>query len=335
MTRTHSKLVLRQRRSRELRRWQLTIGRGREFLNYSLRHAIEWFYRAGLRSVQGQVEARFLDCTFSNDHKFHQISTVVFLLPVDQSTSNIFSTCQWFIPQCCFVSRSKSPVRMISARSGRQWAEPTRASRKTDLEVLLSNWNILHMSDCRFLLFSELTALASRSVQEESNSGEMKNWANRSKAPSKAVGWISKLDREGQKALYPYQWKQPTSNKCYPFQWRHSNCQNFESRIRYNRSLLDTVLKDLWVGLQNYFSKIRLTFSVPMNMRCSQKWANPCKSSGSFKWPTLTSIEALDRSVVASWMRRASIPLGSMINLIIARDVSHRVSLCWRTNSPI
>jgi hypothetical protein len=44
------------------------------------------------------------------------------------------------------------------------------------------------MSFWRFFEFSESTALASRSVQEGSKSGAMKNWEKRSRAPSRPEG---------------------------------------------------------------------------------------------------------------------------------------------------
>lgn len=57
------------------------------------------------------------------------------------------------------------------------------------------------------------------------------------------------------------------------------------------------------------------TFSVPMNKRCSQKCANPWRSSGSERWPTFTSMAAEALSVVGSEMRRTSIPFSSMMSL--------------------
>ena len=51
----------------------------------------------------------------------------------------------------------------------------------------LFNWNIRHMSDWKFFLCSELTALSSREVQDGAKSGQWKKAANRERAPGRAV----------------------------------------------------------------------------------------------------------------------------------------------------
>lgn len=72
------------------------------------------------------------------------------------------------------------------------------------------------MSDWRFLLFSEWTALASRSVQEGSKTGAMKNWAKRSRAPEREVGWMSKLALRRRQCSPEKEEEQRTSSKSGP-----------------------------------------------------------------------------------------------------------------------
>ena len=55
------------------------------------------------------------------------------------------------------------------------------------LQVDLSSWLSLHMSFCKFLSFSELTALTSRSVALAVNSGVTKNCANLYNKPNSCM----------------------------------------------------------------------------------------------------------------------------------------------------
>lgn len=62
-----------------------------------------------------------------------------------------------------------------------------------------------HKSLCRFFLFSESTARNSRSNVDSRNSGETKNWANRSKAPySGDVPSVSTTGFETESPVVPF-----------------------------------------------------------------------------------------------------------------------------------
>jgi hypothetical protein len=109
-----------------------------------------------------------------------------------------------------------------------------------------------------------------------------------------------------------------------------SSAQSVSLGICHMRSLLDTNVAVSTVRVRNVqpvhnqhvlvrcLSTTRpdtvlvLTFSVPMNSRCSTACATPGMSFGSLKLPTLTSKAALDLSVLGSCMRRTSSSLGSV-----------------------
>jgi hypothetical protein len=82
-----------------------------------------------------------------------------------------------------------------------------------------------------------------------------------------------------------------------------------------------SVLPPFRVLLHSYLKKRneteteKRTFSVPINIKCSQKCANPGMSSGSLKCPTLTSIAAAALSVLGSETRETSRPFSRMIRL--------------------
>lgn len=76
-----------------------------------------------------QIDNGDIQLTFAENDELHQVGTVVLLLPLNQSTSDVFSSRQRFLPKSRLVSRSEPPVGMfapVGIESGVRTADPSK-----------------------------------------------------------------------------------------------------------------------------------------------------------------------------------------------------------------
>jgi hypothetical protein len=114
--------------------------------------------------------------TLSEHGQLHQIGTVMSTMKFKQFIADVQASTAWFVPEGLEISSTESPVCMLPACQTLTMKAYERLFLSIDVKTnTFSSWNWRHMSDDKFFWFSESTARISRSVQEGSKRGEIKN----------------------------------------------------------------------------------------------------------------------------------------------------------------